>query len=203
MANDLLSHEYIGWRLYVFVAVFTPLQVALVALRYYAVLGQLVMVGLAIGSVKEGGVGYHIGYLEETSPATVPEFFKYLLAISAWYLVIVNLSKIAILFVYRRLFPQKSVLYILYGIGFVLTAGPLASFIAVLAACHPFSANWGSAQVQATHCINKEALFVWNSFPNIVTDVAMLGLPLPIVWRLHASTQLKLGLTITFLIGGR
>ncbi|KAI0428587.1 putative alpha-xylosidase [Xylaria sp. FL1042] len=220
MANDLLSDEYIGWRLYVFVAVFTPLQVTLVLLRFYAarlisrthgaddwlvvsaILGQLVMVGLAIGSVEQGGVGYHVGYLADTHPETIPVFFKYLLAISAWYLLIVNLAKIAVLFVFRRLFPQRFVGYIIYGIGFILVAAPLASLIAVLAACHPFSANWGSSQVQASHCINKEALFVWNSFPNIVTDVAMLGLPLPIVWRLHASTQLKLGLTITFLVGG-
>ncbi|KAI0442665.1 hypothetical protein F4803DRAFT_350104 [Xylaria telfairii] len=220
MANDVLSSDYVGWRLYVFIGVFTPLQVGLVVLRFYvrqftsrtygwddwlvsaAILGQLAMAGIAIGSVEQGGVGYHIGYLAETNPEAIPNFFKYLLAISAWYLVIVNLPKLAILVVYRRLFPQKPLLYLLYGLGFILIAAPFGSLIAVLAACHPFSANWGSAEVQATHCINKEALFVWNSFPNIVTDFVMLIIPLPIVWRLHATLQLKLGLTVTFLIGG-
>ncbi|KAI0483790.1 hypothetical protein F4859DRAFT_512428 [Xylaria cf. heliscus] len=218
MANDVLPSDYVGWRLYVFIGVFTPLQVGLVALRFYvrqftartygwddwlvsaAILGQLAMAGITIGSVKQGGVGYHIGYLAATNPEAIPNFFKYLLAISAWYLVIVNLPKLAILVVYRRLFPQKVVLYLLYGLGFVLIAAPFASLIAVLAACHPFSANWGSAEVQATYCINKEALFVWNSFPNIVTDVVMLIIPLPIVWRLQASIQLKLGLTVTGLV---
>lgn len=62
-----------------------------------------------LGSVEQGGVGYHIGYLAETNPEAIPNFFKYLLAISAWYLVIVNLPKLAILVVYRRLFPQKKI----------------------------------------------------------------------------------------------
>ena len=61
------SSEYIGWRLEVFIGVFTPLQVLFVALRFYArslasspwawddvlivisLLGQLVAGGIAIG----------------------------------------------------------------------------------------------------------------------------------------------------------
>lgn len=71
MANDVLSSDYVGWRLYVFVGVFTPLQVGLVALRFYvrqftsrtygwddwlvsaAILGQLAMAGIAIGERRE------------------------------------------------------------------------------------------------------------------------------------------------------
>ncbi|KAI1340837.1 hypothetical protein F5Y15DRAFT_33835 [Xylariaceae sp. FL0016] len=154
------------------------------------------------GSLKQGGVGYHVGYLEEADPQAVTNFSKYLVSISACYLLVVSLPKLAILVVYRRLFPQKSVLIVLYGTSFVLLAAPFASLIALLAACRPFSANWAAPQIQAAQCIDKEALFIWTSFPSIVTDVVLLCPPLPIVWRLHASRQLKLGLTVTFVIGG-
>ncbi|KAI1379851.1 hypothetical protein F4677DRAFT_297159 [Hypoxylon crocopeplum] len=102
---------------------------------------------------------------------------------------------------YRRLFPQRPVYIVLYITTGIMVSTAIASLIADLAACDPFSANWASPDIQATHCINKEALFVWSTFPNIVTDVIMLLLPLPIIWRLHTPTQLKVALTCTFLLG--
>jgi hypothetical protein len=70
MVTHNASSEYIGWRLEVFVGVFTPLQVVFVALRFYArslasspwawddvlilvsLLGQLVASGIAIGELR-------------------------------------------------------------------------------------------------------------------------------------------------------
>ncbi|KAK9779539.1 putative Integral membrane protein [Seiridium cardinale] len=220
MRESLNSPEYIGWRLEVFVGVFTPLQVLFVALRCYAraltaspwalddwfivisLLGQIVAGGIAIGSVRQSAVGHHIGYLEETNPEAVTLFFKYLVAISAWYYATIWISKLAICLLYLRLFPQKTVRVIMTFTAGVLISTSVASIIADLAACTPFSATWGPPEVQATHCINKEALFIWSTLPNIVTDVIMLVLPMPIVWRLHTSTQMKGALTVTFLIGG-
>ncbi|KAK3942539.1 hypothetical protein QBC46DRAFT_362544 [Diplogelasinospora grovesii] len=219
MSNPIPSAEYIGYRVEVFVGVFAALQIAAVALRFYArsltskasdlddwlvfisLLGQMVAGGIAIGGVKQAAIGYHVSYVEQTNPEALTTFFKYLVAISAWYYVTVSISKVAICVLYRRLFPQRSVFIVLCITVGILVSTPLVGLIVDLAACRPFSANWASPEVQATQCIDKEALFVWSTFPNIVTDVVMLSLPLPIVWRLHASTHLKLALTFTFLIG--
>lgn len=128
-------------------------------------------------------------------------FFKYLVALSAWYYVTISIAKLAICVVYHRLFPQRQVHILIYILAGVMISTAIASFIADLAACRPFSANWGPPDVQAAHCIDKEALFIWSTFPNIVTDAVMLVLPLPIIWRLHTSMQLKIALTVTFVIG--
>jgi hypothetical protein len=128
-------------------------------------------------------------------------FFKYLVAISAWYTSTVSLGKLAICCFYRRLFPQKPVLIVVGATAAVLIGNSIASTIVILAACKPFSANWGPVEVQATHCINKEALFVWATLPNILTDAVLLAVPIPIVLRLHASNGLKVGLLATFLFG--
>ncbi|SPQ24469.1 9dc8e501-d636-4b41-b2a8-37bf5485b45f [Thermothielavioides terrestris] len=212
--------EYVGYRLTIFVCVFIPLQILAVALRFWArsitrgssyglddwlvlvsLLCQLVACGIAIGSIKQAGAGYHVAYLEETSPETVVSFFKYLVAISAWYTSTVSLGKLAICCFYRRLFPQKPVLIVVGATAAVLIGNSIASTIVILAACKPFSANWGPVEVQATHCINKEALFVWATLPNILTDAVLLAVPIPIVLRLHASNGLKVGLLATFLFG--
>ncbi|KAL7625377.1 hypothetical protein AAE478_004594 [Parahypoxylon ruwenzoriense] len=231
MSNDRTSSEYIGYRLEVFLGVLVPVQIVLVALRFYArsltascyglddwlvvtsLLGQVLAAGMAIeesskekltraGSVEHGAVGYHLKYLEETNPGAVTIFFKYLVAFSVWYHVTIGLSKLAICVMYRRLFPQRSVLIVLYITAGILISTSIASLIADLAACRPFSANWAPLEVWATHCISKQALFVWSTLPNILTDVVLLILPLPIIWRLHASIQLKVPLTVTFVIGG-
>jgi hypothetical protein len=83
----------------------------------------------------------------------------------------------------------------------ILIGNAVVSTIVVLAACKPFSANWAPTHVQATHCIDKEALFVWATLPNILTDAVLLVVPIPIVVRLHASKGLKVGLLATFLFG--
>ncbi|KAF3002247.1 hypothetical protein E8E14_006260 [Neopestalotiopsis sp. 37M] len=194
MSDSLSSPEYIGWRLEVFVGVFTPVQIVLVALRCYAR-------SITARSVRQSAVGHHIGYLEETNPEAVTLFFKYLVAVSAWYYVTIWISKVAICLLYRRLFPQKTVHVIVTITLGILISTSIACLIADLAACKPFSANWAPPAVQAVQCIDKETLFIWSTLPNIVTDVIMLVLPLPIVWRLHTSTQMKGALTITFLIG--
>jgi hypothetical protein len=122
-------------------------------------------------------------------------------AIAAWYTSTVSLGKLAICCFYRRLFPQKPVLVAVATTAAILVGNAVASTVAVLAACKPFEANWGSAEVQATQCIDKEALFVWATLPNILTDAVLLVIPIPIVLRLHASNGLKVGLLATFLFG--
>jgi hypothetical protein len=150
----------------------------------------------------EGGVGRHVGFLEETDPEIVTTFFKYLVAISSWYWVTISVSKLAVCVLYRSLFPQRTVFIALCVTAFILISTSLATFIATLAACRPFSANWGSLQVQKAYCIDKELLYVWGTFPNIVTDVILLIIPLPIIWNLHASRKIKWALSVTFVVGG-
>ncbi|KAI5925743.1 hypothetical protein F4810DRAFT_30201 [Camillea tinctor] len=222
MANDITSSKYIGYRLEIFIGVLVPVQIALVVLRFYAraltavkygaddwlvvisLLGQLVASGLAIavltGSVRQGAVGYHVGYLEKTNPSAVTLFFKYLVAISAWYYVTISISKLAICVLYHRLFPTRPIRIVLYVTASIMICTVIASLAADLAACAPFEANWAPPEVQATQCIDKEALFIWSTFPNIVTDIILLTIPIPVVWKLNASRQLKMALTVTFLI---
>ncbi|KAJ0115015.1 hypothetical protein J7T55_001422 [Diaporthe amygdali] len=211
--------EFIGNRLTIFVAVFTPLQLLTVVLRFYArsltahrygvddwlvmaaLLGQFVATGIAIGSLKQAGVGYHIEWIMATNPHLAIMFLKYLLAISSWYYVTISLSKLAICVFYRTLFPQRSVLIILSLTAGIMICTAIASLVSNLAACKPFSANWAPTDVQAEKCIDKEKLYVWSTFPNIITDVILLAIPLPIVWGLQTSKQLKMALTATFVFG--
>lgn len=125
---------------------------------------------------------------------------KYLLAISLVYAGSFNLAKLAILALYRRLFPQKKIVILIHVLMGILVGHTISIVVAALAACSPFAANWYPT-LPGAFCINKEALFIWSSFPGIVTDIVMLILPIRVVWNLQISKRLKVGLTITFMVG--
>lgn len=238
MAENAPQTEYVGNRLTVFIALFTPLQLVVVVLRFVArrltarrhgiddwlvitcLLSQFIATGIAIGqytwaihcgemlmklakgALINGGVGYHSAWLAIYHPSLVTSFLKYLMAIATWYFVTCGLGKLAICVFYRTLYPQRSVLIILCITAGIIICTAIATSIANLAGCMPFSASWGSTEEQAANCIDKETLYIWASFPNIITDVVLLVLPMPIIWRLHTTKRLKVALTITFLIGG-
>lgn len=219
MSNDITQPGYIGYRLEIFVGVFTAFEIAAVALRFYSrtltvrsfgaddwlvaasLVGQIIAGAVAIAAVEQDAMGHHIGYLAATNPGAMTLLYKYLFAISMWYCATISLSKLAICIMYRRLFPQHAVSIVLCITAGILVCAPIATLITGFAACTPFSANWAPPEVQASKCINKEALFAWGTFPHIVTDVILLIVPLPVIWRLRIKTKFKAALTVTFLIG--
>lgn len=146
-------------------------------------------------------MGHHAGYLAETDPEKITTFLKYLVAMSTWYATTESLAKLAVCLLYKRIFPQKSLHLIVNITMAILIGASIAGGLADLFGCTPFEAHWGSSEEQAEHCINTEMLFVWGSFPNIVTDAILLVVPIPTVWKLHASAGMRVGLVVTFLFG--
>ena len=112
----------------------------------------------------------------------------------------VNLPKFAILSLYHRIFPSKNIRRAVWVNLAVLVCLTMATVIAGLAECTPFAANW-YPDLRGAHCINKLAFYRYGSIPNILTDIAMLILPLKVVWNLQTSTRLKIGLIATFTAG--
>lgn len=155
-----------------------------------------------IAGVKLAGIGYHQEYALATNPGAFTIFFQFLLFWSAWYLATFSLFKLAICLLYKRLFPQNRPATIITSLtAAILILGAIAGVIADIVACQPFHTHWGALPEQKAHCNDKDTLFIWNNFPNIVTEVVMLVLPLPIVWKLQMTMQLKAALTGTFLVG--
>ena len=146
------------------------------------------------------GVGHHVPYLAATNPPIVFLWGKYLVAISVLYFGSVNIPKVAILALYHRLFPNRNIRIAVWIIFGVLVSLTVSTVITGLASCRPFAANW-DPELPGARCIDKEAFFRYGSIPNILTDIAMLILPMRIVWDLHTTTRLKIGLTATFTVG--
>ncbi len=62
-------------------------------------------------------------------------------------------------------------------------------------------AHLGVLNQEPAKCINYQVFGVWISLPHIVSDLVILILPLPVLWRMQMARTKKLGLTVTFLTG--
>lgn len=66
--------------------------------------------------------------------------------------------------------------------------------------CLPINADWNPAV--KPRCVNLDVELVIVSSINVVTDFAILCLPMPLVWRLHTSKARKAQVSGMFLLGG-
>lgn len=140
-------------------------------------------------------------FLEANEPEKLIVWGKYLIALSVLYFAGVNIPKMAILALYHRIFPTKPIRIAVYVILAILIGLTIGNVVADLAACTPFEANWIQPPPPGARCIDKEAFFIYSSIPNIITDLAILVLPMPVVWNLHTNKRMKVGLLVTFAVG--
>ena len=54
----------------------------------------------------------------------------------------------------------------------------------------------------AEQCLNVQTFFQGQAIPNIITDLVLLILPLPLIWTLKLPIEQKTALSGVFLPGG-
>lgn len=68
-----------------------------------------------------------------------------------------------------------------------------------VARCQPIQKLW-HPEIMGT-CLDLRIVYGYMTLPNIANDVALLVLPLPIVWSLKLGPQQKLAVMSVFLVG--
>lgn len=148
----------------------------------------------------------HQGYgkhLEVLDPNTfLADFFKNLFAGEILYTLLIVTVKFSILAFYWRLFG-RSVKIPVWILGGITAAWGIAVILVSVFQCTPVSGFWNRLTVPPPQCIvNDYAFFVGIAVPNIITDVAILSLPVPCIWRLHRDGAQKIALAGIFALGG-
>jgi hypothetical protein len=150
---------------------------------------------------QHAGVGRHLVVLELVGEGDKVTLWGKLLLTAEWlYLLSVALPKLCILTFYLRVFVNKGTRILVYVLAGVIISTFVAGGLTGTLGCQPLAFFWDPT-IEGGHCININAFFRWISLPNILTDMAMLIMPLPTVWKLHLSMNRKIGLTVTFLTG--
>ena len=146
-----------------------------------------------------GHIGYHLEVVAETAPYALKPYAQILVVAVILYSLACAFPKLVILTLYLRIFNEKKYRIACYTVmGLVITFA-LAGIIGGATQCIPLSYLWDKT-IQG-HCFDIVQFYRWGTLPNIVVDVIMIILPLPVIWKLHASRQVKFGLTVTFLTG--
>ena len=154
-----------------------------------------------IALVYYGGVGTHFAVIALKDPSELISYTKIVIAYSTFYGIAMTLPKISVLCMFLQIFVeswQRKACYVLIGI---LAATSVADVIANWNLCTPLSFLWDKT-IPGGHCIDVSAYWRWGTFPNIVTDVLMILLPIPAIIKIQLKWKDKIGILLTFLIGG-
>jgi hypothetical protein len=105
-----------------------------------------------------------------------------------------------VLLLYYRIFDTRHFKWVVYfGITFMVLFG-LSTVLVDIFNCTPIRASWD--KTIPARCINPPSLYRATAIINLVTDILILCLPAPMVWRLKMSARNRLALYGIFLLGG-
>lgn len=109
--------------------------------------------------------------------------------------------KISVLFFYHRIFPAKRFRNISIVIGLVSIAWFIAYVFIVFFICVPLE-YWWNKEIPGGRCIDlKGTSYYGTSPPDILTNIAILILPLPYLWKLQMQQAKKVAITFIFVLG--
>ncbi|KAI4272273.1 MAG: hypothetical protein LQ337_005394 [Flavoplaca oasis] len=168
--------------------------------------------GIVIGLILNLGMCFVVGYsvhfgsgrhLLAVGKYNVQQFLKLSYAFQLLYGSAITAIKLSILLFYARLFPKESTSktwrLCLYSLGVICIAFLVAGAPTTIFQCIPVSYMWtreGSAR-----CINEQAFLYFAQAYMVATDVAILSLPIPVVWHLRVRRSKKIGVLGIFLLG--
>ncbi|KAJ5473525.1 hypothetical protein N7475_003091 [Penicillium sp. IBT 31633x] len=164
-----------------------------------ALLASVGQAGLYIYLVKQGAIGYHLEYVMQT-PQKLVTLQKGLYANQILdFPFTVTPAEISILLFYVRIFSVRTFRILAYICGAIVLGHGIGVLFAAIFQCSPIEYTWDS-NITGT-CFDQQAFYRFVSPPNILTDVLILVMPLPYVWKLHTSLGHKLALSGVFLLG--
>ncbi|KAI0596914.1 hypothetical protein F4775DRAFT_562414 [Biscogniauxia sp. FL1348] len=108
-----------------------------------------------------------------------------------------SLAKLSILSFYLRLSPQTSFIWAVRAALACIVVYTVGLLFGTLFACTPMHKAW-DVNVTGGHCVNPAGRFIATAVLNLVSDLVILCLPLPIVYKLQVSKAQKFGLLVVF-----
>jgi hypothetical protein len=157
---------------------------------------------ISIAAVQLVGLGKHIEaalVVNREALAAVERlnFVDHVLAYSG----VIILAKLSVLVFYNRVFKEPWVQQASYVVAGINIGLGVAVLISPLVICRPI--NWPlNGHGNDGRCLDWQRYLTYISIPNITTDMILLLMPMPSVWRLTMSFWQKMGLTFAFTLGG-
>ncbi|WWD18846.1 hypothetical protein CI109_103301 [Kwoniella shandongensis] len=166
---------------------------------WFAVLGCLfsLVVSISIMVGAKNGLG-------KQDAAITPDMYGIMkrstFILTVFYSPALMATKTAILILYIRMSAAHPILrYCSIANMVVVNLAGAVSTLIIIFQCRPVHAAWS---VQTGQCIDVVTVYLSSAPINILTDLAILLLPLPILTGLRMERRTKIVLVTTFIVGG-
>lgn len=88
-----------------------------------------------------------------------------------------------------------------WGLLILIAVYGACTMVGVIFSCTPIAFFWDRT-IPGGHCINLLAFWFSNATFNIVSDIAIVILPMPVLKSLHLPKKQKYSLIVVFAVGG-
>ena len=136
-------------------------------------------------------------YPNRTTSEAVQVFFSGYLVFTVGMVAL----KISILLFYLRIFAVRKFALWCAAIGVVTIAWFIAAVTSTFLTCRPVECFWDKSNPDCK-CTNGVHIgYFVTCPPDILTNIAILVLPIPWLWNLHMQTRRKVAITLIFALG--
>ncbi|CAE6996148.1 hypothetical protein P3342_000308 [Pyrenophora teres f. teres] len=151
---------------------------------------------ICIGVQAQYGMGWHIA---DVSHEAMTKFLKSFWSSLIFYYLSLGLTKGSILLQYKRIFTTRKFLIANYLTMGVVVGYTFWTVFSSIFECVPIRAFWTR---EPAKCLNQFAVWFTNAGINILTDFAIIILPIPVIRSLNLGRKQKIGLIAIFAVGG-
>ncbi|KAI5456633.1 hypothetical protein BGZ63DRAFT_428750 [Mariannaea sp. PMI_226] len=148
-------------------------------------------------SISQGGMCAHIWEI----PIPVFDQYSIITYVTApLYQVCNNFAKLSLLYIYLQLSPQKWFKLAVWTVMAIITVYTALIVLLFFFHCHPIRKAY-DLTIQTGSCLDIGAIYIVTAVSNILTDLMLFSLPIPMIINLYTSRGNKVGIIIMFGIG--
>ncbi|KAI1089105.1 hypothetical protein F5B19DRAFT_468782 [Rostrohypoxylon terebratum] len=165
----------------------------------------LALNGIFIAGTVQGAITGHSPIENDWPVTTELEHLaqKYKYAFQTTEKVTFGLIKLAILFLWKRIFgPAGWFVRLCWCMIVIICAWSISFFFATLFQCGTeWTWNWAPIGIFLTQCTNTLNMLTVFTATDLLTDFIIMFMPVPLIWKLHMPTRRKIGVTCIFMLG--
>lgn len=109
-----------------------------------------------------------------------------------------------LLFLYRIFRVSRKFRIATWALGFMIVVWSMVTLLLMIFSCRPIKANWNPKLYlhPKTRCYPKSYnVLNIHGYCNVISDFALLFLPIPMLWKLQMTLKKKMGLCTVFATG--
>ena len=156
---------------------------------------------LSMLAPKGCAVSYRLDLLKWLHKSTIKtKRLQTFVGVQLLYFLNAALTKFSILLLLYRIFGlKKRFRQAVWISGLVVITYWLSCSMVAIMGCIPVEKNWNESTPGT--CVDRISFLRWNGICNLLIDLLILCLPIPMLWRLELPLRRKVEMTGTFALG--